>query len=141
MAAAILRRALDERGLGNVRVTSGGTGAWDGAPASEGSLLVAMENGLDLSEHRARLVTSEMARSSDLILTMSEQQRERLHELGGGARVHLLGEYAGRAGADREVADPFGLELEAYRTTYRQLDALLDAVAARIHAERIGERR
>lgn len=141
MAAAMLRRALTEHGLSHVQVASAGIGAWDGAPASEGSLLVGMENGLDLSEHRARLLSRELARSADLILTMSEQQRDRVQELGGGARVHLLGEYAGRAGAAREVTDPYGLDLDAYRTTFRQLEDMLAAVAARITAGRSGEPR
>jgi len=38
-------------------VGSAGTGAWDGAPASEGAYLVGLERGLDLSGHRARLLT------------------------------------------------------------------------------------
>ena len=55
MAEALMRRALEARGHRNVEVSSAGIGAWEGAPASEGSLLVGLENGLDLSQHRARL--------------------------------------------------------------------------------------
>jgi protein-tyrosine-phosphatase len=51
LAASLLERALKERGL-EVEVTSAGTGAWDGAPASEGAYLVGLERGLDLSGHR-----------------------------------------------------------------------------------------
>src|SRR5207249_11290602 len=64
LAAALLERALKEHGL-DVNVTSAGTGAWDGAPASEGAYLVGLERGLDLSGHRARLLTRELVGQAD----------------------------------------------------------------------------
>jgi len=141
MAEALMRRALEARGHGNVEVSSAGIGAWDGAPASEGSLLVGLENGLDLSQHRARLFTPEMARTADLVLAMSGQQRDRAAALGAGDRAHTLTAFAGDSGSGADVQDPFGSDLEAYRATYRQLDGLVDAVAARIAAGRSGEQR
>ena len=141
MAAAIMRRALAARGQTGVEVGSAGIDPWDGAPASEGALLVGLEHGLDLSAHRARRLTRELARSADLILTMSAQHRERAEALDGAGRTHLLGEYAGRSPADSEVSDPFGAELDAYRATYRQLEALIEAAAARLAAGHPGEQR
>jgi protein-tyrosine-phosphatase len=141
MAEALMRRALEARGHRNVEVSSAGIGAWDGAPASEGSLLVGLENGLDLSQHRARLLTPDMARGADLVLAMSAQQRDRAAALGAGDRAHTLAAFAGVAGAAAEVQDPYGSDLEAYRSTYRQLEGLVDAVAARIAAGRSGEPR
>jgi len=138
LAEALMRRALAARGHTSIQVSSAGTGAWDGAPASEGSLLVGLENGLDLTQHRARLLTRELALAADLILVMSPQQRERVAALGAGDRAHTLIEFAG-VGGPAEVQDPFGSDLDAYRTTYRQLDELVDAVAARIAAGRSGE--
>lgn len=139
MAEVLLRKALAARGVDDVTVGSAGTGGWEGAPASEGSLLVALEHGLDLSTHRARLLTPELIRSADLILTMSRHHRDRVAELGGGDKVHLLTEYAGGAGAD--VSDPFGAELESYRETYRELTGIMDAVASKVAAERSRDQR
>ena len=141
LAEALMRRALDARGHGEIEVSSAGIGAWDGAPASEGSLLVGLEHGLDLSRHRARLLTRELARSADLVLAMSGQQRDRAAALGAGDRAHTLGEFAGGSGAGADVPDPFGADLDAYRVTFRQLETLVDAVAARIAAGRPGEPR
>lgn len=117
-------------------MTSAGTGAWEGAPASEGAYLVGLENGLDLSGHRARLITSEMVSASDLVLTMARHHRARVLELGAEGRVHLLGEFAGRAGAAAEVADPFGEDLEVYRRTRDELTALTTVVAVRLAEDR-----
>lgn len=134
LAASLLERALKERGL-EVTVASAGTGAWDGAPASEGAYLVGLERGLDLSGHRARLLSRELVEEADLILTMARHHRARVDELGGEGRVHVLGEYAGRAGDDVEVSDPFGGDLEVYRDTCVELEALAAAVAERLAAE------
>src|SRR5213592_3134501 len=141
LAAALLERALKERGL-EVAVTSAGTGAWDGAPASEGAYLVGLERGLDLSGHRARLLTRELVDGADLILTMARHHRARVDELGGEGRVFVLGEYAGREGNEAEVSDPFGGDLDVYRDTCAELEALVAAVVERLATEgQRGDRR
>lgn len=128
LAEAIMKRELARRAPGRFAVSSAGTGAWDGASASEGAYLVAIENGLDVSDHRARLLTRELVEKADLIFTMARHHRLRAQELGGDGKVFLLGEYAGRVGVEAEVADPFGSEIEIYRETYQDLDDLIGNV-------------
>ena len=141
LAEALLRQRLAERRVEGVHVGSAGTGAWDGAPASEGAYLVGLEHGLDLSAHRARLLTREIAEAADLILTMAGHHRARVEQLGIASRTHLLGEYAGRTGPEAEIRDPFGGDLEGYRETYTELEGLLDAVLERLEREHLGDRR
>ncbi len=135
LAAALLQRALTERGIEGMDVSSAGTGAWDGAPVSEGAYLVGLERGLDLSAHRARLLTRELIEEADLVLTMARHHRARVDELGGEGRVFVLGEYAGREGDEAEVSDPFGGDLEVYRDTCVELEALIEAAVERIVKE------
>jgi protein-tyrosine-phosphatase len=132
MAEALMRDALASRGAEQVTVSSAGTGAWDGAPVSEGAYLVGLEHGLDLSGHRARLLTRELVKSADLILTMSGSHRARVAELGGEDKAHLLAEYAGRDEAEAEVSDPFGSDLASYRLTYDELQKLIGGVVSRV---------
>jgi protein-tyrosine-phosphatase len=136
MAEALLVRALKEAGLSGIEVESAGIGASDGAPASEGAYLVLLEQGVDLSGHRARLLTKGLVDEADLILTMSRTHLGRVRELGGGARAHLLGEYAGREGEGAEVRDPYGSELDGYRESYRELLVMMPAVVARLGEHR-----
>jgi len=138
LAEALLQAALKERGVDGVTVSSAGTGAWDGAPASEGAYLVGLERGLDLSGHRARLLTREVVEQADLILTMARHHRARVQELGGEGRVFVLGEYAGRSPDEGEVSDPFGGDLDVYRQTCVELEQLVTAVADRLvpHGDR-----
>jgi protein-tyrosine-phosphatase len=135
LAAALLERALSERGSEGLDVSSAGTGAWDGAPVSEGAYLVGLERGLDLSGHRARLLTRELVEGADLVLTMARHHRARVDELGGEGRVFVLGEYAGREGDEAEVSDPFGGDLEVYRDTCTELEGLIQAAVERIVKE------
>ena len=135
LAAALMQRALGERGAEGIEVSSAGTGAWDGAPVSEGAYLVGLEQGLDLSAHRARLLTRDLVEQSDLILTMARHHRARVDKLGGEGRVFVLGEYAGRGGDAAEVSDPFGGDLAVYRDTCAELTTLVTAAVDRIVTE------
>lgn len=140
MAEALLRRALAEAGVAH-EVRSAGTAPLEGAPASEGSYLVALEHGVDLSAHRARRLTRELVQDADLILTMSRRHLERVEALGGEGKAHLFGEFAGKTGADAEVADPMGGELDGYRAAYDQLAELTRLTVARLQPGRAGDQR
>lgn len=134
LAEVLLRRALQEAGAEGVDVASAGTGAFVGEPASEGSYLVALEHGLDLTAHRARVVTREMVAETDLLLAMGRGHLGKLQLLGAGTKAHLIGDYA-RVAGDHEVADPVGGPIEGYRATFVQLDEMTRAVARRIVEE------
>ena len=131
MAEELLRSLLVDRGV-EATVSSAGTGAWDGAPVSEGAYLVSLEHGLDLSDHGAKLLTRDLVERSSLILTMARHHRVRAQELGGAEHSFLLGEYVGLSGPEAEVRDPFGSDLEVYRGTHEQLTELVDQALARI---------
>lgn len=133
MAEVIARREAIERGREDVDVGSAGTSAWDGAPASDGSLLVAMERKLDLGAHGARQLTGSLVDEADLILAMGPHHLERVLALGGEGKAYLLTGF-GRGGGDAgAIADPFGGDLDAYRTTFdelqREIRRVFDALA------------
>lgn len=136
MAEAIARRLAESRGLTDVSVSSAGTSAWDGAPASDGALLVAMEHELDLNTHRARVLTREIVAAADLILTMGPHHLERVATLGGDDKGHLLTHFASRGADSTPVGDPFGGDLDAYRVTFAELEAALERVMDRVAADR-----
>ena len=123
MAAAIARRMAAERGWARLRVASAGSGAAEGTPASDGAMLVALEHGLDLNEHRSRPLTPELVADADLILVMGSGHLERARQLGAGDRAHLLTDFAANDAAGRAVSDPFGGDLAVYRDTFDQLEA------------------
>jgi protein-tyrosine-phosphatase len=131
MAEALFRRDADNRNSGIV-VSSAGTGAWDGSSASEGAYLVALENGLDISNHAATLLTKEVVAGVDVIFTMSRSHRRRVEELGGEGKTHVLGEFVGGIGPDAEIADPFGGDIDVYRVTYGEIESLVSPALDRL---------
>lgn len=135
MAEAIAKREARQRGIADVEVASAGTSAWDGAPASDGSLLVAIERGVDLSEHRSRPLTAEIVADGDVILAMSPQHLRRIEELGGEERAYLLTDYASRGEGARAISDPFGGDLDVYRATFDELEDEIRRVFDRLAAE------
>lgn len=134
LAEALARREAIERGLGDVEIASAGTSAWDGAPASDGALLVAMERGLDLASHRSQQLTRELVQSHDVVLGMGPHHVERAEALGGEGRTHLLTAFAGGPAAGRAINDPFGGDLEQYRETLAELQGEIRKVFDRLTA-------
>ena len=133
LAEAIAKRFITDAKRSDVEVSSAGTSAWDGSPASDGALLVGMERGLDLSSHRSRLLTPEIIGESDLVLVMSPSHLSRVKDLAPASNAHLLGAFtSGKAG--HSVQDPFGGDLSAYRATVDELEAELAHLLDRIPA-------
>jgi len=136
MAEALACKVIIERGLTDTEVSSAGTSAWDGAPASDGALLVGMERGLDLSSHRAQTLTPDAVRAADIILAMGPHHLERIEALGGAGRAFLLTDFASHGSSARAINDPIGGELDVYRATADELDREVRRAFDRIAAER-----
>ena len=136
MAEAIARKLVIERGLVDMDVASAGTSAWDGAPASDGSLLVGMERRFDLGGHRSRQITRAIVEDADLIFTMGPHHLERVEALGGAGRSYLLTAYPSRT-SSRNISDPIGGDLDVYRATADELEAEIKRVFDHLAAERV----
>ena len=134
LAEVIARHLIADRGIPDVTVGSAGTSAWADSPASDGAMLVALEHGLNLGDHRSRPLAQELVSRAQLILTMGPHHLDRAEALGGTGRSWLLTDYAG--GTPRPVSDPFGGDLEVYRATFVELERAIDAVLDRIVADR-----
>ena len=132
MAEAVARSVAAERGLNDVTFGSAGVSAMEGSSASDGALLVAMERGLDLSRHRSRLLTRELAAESDLILAMGEAHAARAAALGAAGKTFMLTRFASGDERSRSVSDPYGWDLEVYRETFDELDRAVRSALDRI---------
>ena len=135
MAEVIGRAIVSTRHLGNVSVSSAGVAADSASGASEGSLLIAMEHGLDLSRHRSRQVTPALVDSADIILTMSPSHLLAIEGLGGQGKSHMLSAYATHGESARPVSDPIGGDITIYRDTFDELHALISRAFDRLAAD------
>ena len=119
MAEALLRQALAARGVTGYEVTSAGIYAAAGEPASPNAVMAMRELGLDISKHRARQLTKELA-AGKVVLCMTESHARAARQLLGDVRIRLLGE---------AVSDPFGGDLAEYRRCAAQLKRLCEAIS------------
>lgn len=126
-----------QRSLGDEQwqVVSAGTRAREDEPVSDHVCAAAAEHGVDLSFHRSRRVTSELIRSSELVIAVSRPQVGELLELEANARrrirllrgFHPLPDSWGLSGAGRTIADseeasdPGPGDLDGHRDCCRQL--------------------
>jgi len=131
MAEAIFRHMVATRlGCGGdeierrgVVVASAGLAAWAGGPASSGAVEAAAELGGDLRAHESQPLTEALVQQADVILTMTAAHRAAVVAQfpAAGGRVAML------SPDRRDVIDPIGGSLEAYRSCAAQIRAHLGA--------------
>ena len=116
MAEALLRHHLDKEGLsGEYYVSSAGTSAYPGMPASYNAVQALKAMGIDLSGHSSSMVDNALIDSSELILTMTSVHKRRLLQLRPdiAGKTHVLPEFCEGSG-NADIDDPFGGDLEVY---------------------------
>ena len=141
VAARLLQERLDQT---KWVVVSAGTNASTGKSASRVMCAAAAECGIDLSGHRARRVTADDIRDSELVIAMSRRQTDRLLELEPGSkrRIRLLGAFNAEANtwrisadprksaaSEEEIPDPHGEDLAFHRHCCERLDTSVDQLA------------
>ena len=102
MAEALLKRELREQD--GFTVESAGLGALVGYPASEFSIELMDELGVDITAHRARQIHPDMVNAADLVLVMEAGHKRAIDDADPTARgkVHRLGEWQ-----DKDIDDPY----------------------------------
>jgi protein-tyrosine-phosphatase len=126
MAEAIFRDMLPDEWKGRVEISSAGTAAWGGQPASPLAVEVLRDAGIDLSRHRARMLTRDMIESADLIVAMELHHRDMIGRIAPDFSKPVL--VLGELDEDRpspDIDDPIGGDRAAYEQTNKELRGLL----------------
>jgi protein-tyrosine-phosphatase len=125
MASAMFRQIVDQNsGDLEWRVESAGTWGVENIPAAQGAQSVMQTRGLDLSEHRSRIVSASILQETDLILTMERGHKESLaiefpeHR----PRIFMLSELIGQT---FDIPDPIGGPLSGYEQTAQDIEQIL----------------
>ncbi|MGI6485605.1 MAG: low molecular weight protein arginine phosphatase [Thermoanaerobacterales bacterium] len=137
MAEGLFKKMLEqEEKQKDFRVESCGIAAIDGDPASLYAKKVMKDEGVDISSHIARLMTYELLKSADLILTMTKSHKDyilkKYPDLKG--RVFLISEFACEQNdcKNLDIEDPFGGSEQDYRNVKDQIKDKLYAVLNRL---------
>jgi len=129
MAEYYLRRKIAELKL-DYEVRSAGF-LMSGVPISRNSYDVLQENGIEAAEHLSTQLSEDVVRKSWLILTMTQSHKLRLIEHFPNAKnkTFTLSEYTGLVG---DVADPYGLDIFAYRRTFAEIRERVDRLVEKL---------
>jgi protein-tyrosine phosphatase len=102
----------------SIQVASAGLRALEGVPADQTAARIMREHGFDISGHRGRQVTQEMACAADLILVMDGPQKEWCTQLAPSARgrIFLLGYWLSSPPLD--IRDPFSQDDQVFREIF-----------------------
>ena len=115
MAGGLLSHYLPPDLKARIQVGSAGTHALHGHQAHEHAIAEMARLGIDISDHRARQITREIARSADLILVMETAHVAQVKRLlpWGKKKPRLITEFDQQS-VMREIDDPYGQPQNAY---------------------------
>lgn len=117
MAERLLQEALGA----SVSVSSAGLGALVGQGADPHALTLMAERGLDLSAHRARQLSASLVGRNELILVMTQRQKDALEREFPSARGRVFRLCHWQQPA-QDVADPYQQDRAAFEQALHRID-------------------
>ena len=129
MAKGLLEKLLKDRP--GIEVLAAGIGAFPGMAPTNQTVELLKEEGVDMSEYRAQVLSDEMVKKSDLILVMEKRHELNILERIPQARnrLYLLKEFANIIDASLDIADPIGKSMEFYREVFNIIKESIERVA------------
>ena len=124
----LFTKLMHREGYKTFHAESAGLLALPGNSATFLAQKVADEHGVDLSGHRAKRISQELVDWSELILVMEKSHKnDLLADFPEAAdKTFLIRRFARFGSQKRGIADPYGLQYEAYRFCYVDIE---DAVS------------
>lgn len=134
MATALCHAALDRSyrlDSTPCYVHSAGTNALSNAPAHPLAITAMREVGIDISNHRATLVTPDLIDSADWVYTMTRAHRDSILEFmpEAAARVRTI------SPAGEDISDPGGSLIARYRRARDRMATYMPEIVERILTE------
>ncbi len=125
MAEGLFRAHGGEEKTG-LTAASAGLFTQDGMPASQNAVAAAAELGADITAHRSRMLTPELARDAHYLVCMTGAHYDRLCELFPDCadKVFTL--------LPEDISDPFGGDLETYRRAAAEIDKGVRSIIERL---------
>ena len=132
MAEGIAKKTFPGELLEEIEISSAGSSAVDGAPASPLAVDVAGRRSIDLRGHRARFLDRGLVKDADLIITMGAKHRDTVGVIDPAARryTYLLTDFCEKETGD--IPDPIGYGIDEYERIYLVLENCIRRMAERL---------
>lgn len=136
MAEGLLKKMIPPDLSKKLMIASAGTAALEGGRPTRFAILAANELGADIKGLACRELSPEIIMGADLILCMEQGHRHRVADMVPDAweKTDLLKGY-GKEGLpkyEREIEDPIGMPIEAYRRAAREIQSGLTGVVSEL---------
>ena len=127
-AQVLFTKLMRQEGHKGFHAESAGLLALPGNSATFLAQKVAVEHGVDLAGHKAKRLSQKLVDWSELILVMEKSHKdELLADFPEAAdKTFLMRRFARFGSRSRGIADPYGLQYDAYRFCYLDIE---DAVS------------
>lgn len=124
MAEALLKQRFP-----NKNIDSAGVGALVGHSADPAALEIMTKQGIDITSHVAKQIDENLARTADIIFTMSDGQTKWIEERWPFCRgkTFKLGHWK-----NKDIADPYKHEMSAFETAYQDIVESLEQWADKV---------
>lgn len=137
MAEVIFKDMIKEidNNLNEIEVHSAGIFAINGMGATPQAISAMESRGINLTKHRAKLLTIQMIKDADLILTMTVKHKSFILKLDSGSekKVFTLKEYVSLGQeSSLDIVDPFGHPVEKYIETAKEIREALEEILRKI---------
>ena len=123
MAEGLFRHAV--KGRGDYKILSAGVGAIDGQPPSGHAVRALKDLGIDISNHRSRMLTGRIVEEADYILGMTHSHVDTITLLYPQAaeKTFLLREFDETLDTfEKDISDPIGGTLDIYLNCRDQIE-------------------
>lgn len=138
MAEGLLKKWLKDHGCGDVKVDSAGIATIQGLMASSNAVEVMKREHVDISSHRAQVISGRLIGDYGLILCMEPVHVETVVGLSPEAKskTYLLLDYAYEGESEKPknlwVTDPIGKPKEVYESVLMILKDAIERVGRKI---------
>ena len=115
-----------------ISVSSAGSSAIEGMPASSLSVHVARKRGIDVCQHRTKLLTRTSVKEADLIVTMGPKHRDTVGviELSALEYTYVITDFCDEASGG--IPDPIGGNEEMYEEAYDLIRRCVEQMAEKL---------
>lgn len=126
MAEGLLKKICQQN---NIQIMSRGLMVFGETPANDSAIYVMKEKGIDISKHLSKPFDKDEIGENTLVLTMTNRHKTVLTQHGLRGDVYSIKEYIG---LDGDVNDPYGGDLDIYRTCANELNSIIEDIAKQL---------
>ncbi|UCG50400.1 MAG: low molecular weight protein arginine phosphatase [Candidatus Latescibacterota bacterium] len=122
LAEGIAKKLLPKELLNEIEISSAGSSALEGSPASSQAVRVAGNHSIDLTNHSSTLLNRTLVKDVNLIITMGSKHKKTVGVIEPTALdyTYLLTDFCD--GEEGDIADPIGMGMGGYEETYEVLE-------------------